>query len=195
MKKILALIFLICINLNAQDESLYFDVIHNKEILGSLEATKTVDNGKIIYKSHTQVVYHLLTTINIDYNYEVIYSNNHLEKATVLIKVKDHVKTNVQTVQEGNVYHYYSDQEIIKTIQETIPHSIEQLLFEEPIGISKIYAEEHGEFHTLELIDKHTYLKTAPNGNKNTYQYVDGKLYKSEIDAGIIKFSIIKKTK
>lgn len=195
MKKILALIFLICTSLYAQDKSLYFDVIHKSEVLGSLEATKTVENEKIIYKSHTQVEYHLLATINIDYNYEVTYTNNQLEKATVLIKVKDHVKTNVQTVQEGNAYHFYSDQEIIKTIKESIPYSIERLLFEEPIGISKIYAEEHGEFHTLELIDKHTYLKTTPSGNKNTYQYVDGNLYKSEIDAGIIKFSIIKKTK
>ena len=36
-----------------------------------------------------------------------------------------------------------------------------------------------------------TYLKTAPNGNKSTYLYKDGVLQKSDVDAGIIKFSIV----
>ncbi len=68
-----------------------------------------------------------------------------------------------------------------------------QLIFEEPTGITKVYAEEYGVFHTLKKIRNHTYLKTAPNGNKNTYFYKDDVLQKSDVDAGIIKFSIIRK--
>ena len=68
-----------------------------------------------------------------------------------------------------------------------------QLLFEEPIGIKKVYAEEHGEFHSIKKIGQHSYLKTAPNGHKSTYYYKNGILQKSDIDSGVIKFSIVQK--
>ena len=85
----------------------------------------------------------------------------------------------------------YSDDEVIKTIESPIRNSILQLVFEEPVGVDRIYAEEHGDFHSIKKVGEHAYIKTAPNGRESSYYYENGTLQKSDVNAGIIKFSII----
>ena len=67
------------------------------------------------------------------------------------------------------------------------------MFFEEPIGVSKVYAEEHGVFHDIKSTKAHSYVKTAANGLENTYVYKDGMLQQSDVDAGVIAFSIVRK--
>ena len=102
-------------------------------------------------------------------------------------------RTNVRTVKTDKGYNYSSEGELEKTISQAISQSVVQLLFEEPIGITKIYAEEHGLCHSINKTGDHIYVKTASNGHKNTYHYKNGILQKSDLDAGVIAFSIIKK--
>ena len=64
------------------------------------------------------------------------------------------------------------------------------LLFDEPENISKVYAEEHGVFHNLKKIGDHEYLKTSPEGKRNTYKYKNGSLLNADIHAGIANFSM-----
>ncbi len=197
MKKALYLFLALSISIlsttNAQNETLSFDVIHSGKPLGTLDAKRVIDGDKTTYSSHTDIEYHMMMTIKIIYDYNVTYENDELSIATVHITVHGHEKTDVKTEKEGSKYSYYSDNEKEKDIDGAIKFSIEKLFFEEPIGITKVYAEEHGEYHVLKKIAEHTYLKTAPSGHKNTYYYKDGVLQKSEVDAGVIEFSIVLK--
>tara|TARA_R110000787_G_scaffold60220_15_gene136652 strand:+ start:2478 stop:3062 length:585 start_codon:yes stop_codon:yes gene_type:complete len=193
MKNILVVLLIITNGLFAQTKSYHFNVIHNGGVLGTLDATKTTDGNKIIYTSHTNLDYQLLTSVKIEYVYEVVFIAELLEEAKVHIKVKGNDKTNVKTLKTGVEYQFYTGEKVKKIIKLPITNSIVQLIFEEPIGITKVYAEEYGLFHNLNKNGDHTYLKTAPNGNKNTYHYKNGILQKSDVDAGIIKFSIIRK--
>jgi len=179
--------------LNAQKQIYNFNVIHNGKPLGILDATKTVDGNSVIYTSHTVIEYHLLVPIHVVYDYYVTYENNILQEATAHIVVKGNDRTNIRTVKTDKGYNYYSEGELEKTISQAISHSVVQLLFEEPIGITKIYAEEHGLYHSIKKTGDHIYVKTASNGHKNTYHYKNGILQKSDVDAGVIAFSIIKK--
>lgn len=189
----LALSISILSNSLAQNKTLSFNVIHSGKPLGTLDAKRVIDGDKTTYSSHTDIEYHMMMTINIIYDYNVVYENDALNNATVHITVRGHEKTNVKTEKDGSGYAYYSDGDKEKSINGTIKFSIEKLFFEEPIGITKVYAEEHGEYHTLKKIAEHTYLKTAPSGHKNTYYYKDGVLQKSDVDAGVIEFSIVRK--
>jgi len=180
-------------NLQAQNEILYFDVIHSGKSIGTLKAEKTVEGNKTHYKSYTNIEFHMFMTIKIEYTYNVTYVDDNLNHAKVHIMLKGHEKTNVRTEKIPSGYAYFSDEKVDKEFVEEIKHSIEKMFFDEPIDIEKLYAEEHGEFHDLKEITPHTYLKTAPNGHKSTYYYEDGKLQKSDIDAGVIEFSIVRK--
>ena len=190
---ILCIAFLFSVLGFAQIENLEFDIVHNGKSLGTLKASKHIEGAKKIYTSHTDIAYHLLVSINVIYDFHVEYKDADLIEATAHIVVRGTDKTKVKTIKSVGSYAYYSNGKIEKTIKSPLKHSVVQLLFEEPIGIKKIYAEEHGEFHSIKKIEQHNYLKTAPNGHKSTYYYENGVLQKSDIDSGVIKFSIIRK--
>ena len=170
-----------------------FDVLHNGKSLGVLQASKKIENTKITYTSSTNIAYHLLVSINVVYDYHVEYYNSDLKIAMAHVVVGDNDKTKVKTITEDNGYNYYSKGILEKTIPQPLNHSIIQLLFEEPVNITEVYAEGHGEYHDIQKIGTNSYLKTAPNGHKNTYYYENGALQKSDVDAGVIKFSIVRK--
>lgn len=195
MRKCIYFILMIgyVMSMNAQNETLYFDVVHNEKAIGSLKTEKIIKGNSINYLSNTSLEFHVFTKIAIEYNYGVTYVNDHLDKATVKITVHGHVKTDVMTKRDGSKYGYYSENEKERDISKEITYSAEKLLFEEPVGVLKVYAEEHGVFHDLKKVKEHVYLKTTPEGHKSTYYYKNGKLQKSEIDAGIISFSIVLK--
>lgn len=194
MKSLLFVIaFLVFQSLSAQTETIHFDVIHDGKPLGTLDASKTTEGDIVVYKSHTEIQYHLVVSIAIDYDYHVSFNNNELREAKALIKVKGTEKTNTKTIMTNSGYNFYSDNELQKNISDQIKHCIVQLLFKEPVGLTKIYSEEHGTFHTVKKIKDHSYLKTTASGHKSTYHYSDGILQRTDTDAGVIKFSIVRK--
>lgn len=197
MKKIILLLVLTFVGttsgLFAQNESLLFDVIHSGKTIGTLKAEKKIKGDKTHYASYTNIEFHMFMTIKIEYTYNVTYVDDELNHAKVHIMLKGHEKTNVRTEKIPSGYAYFSDEKEDKEFVNVIKHSIEKMFFVEPVDVSKVYAEEHGEFHELEKIGSHTYLKTTPNGHKSTYYYEGGKLQKSDIDAGVISFSVVRK--
>ena len=196
MKQFIFSIAFLCIHvLVGQTETKHFKIIHEGKSLGTLDATKTIDGDIVIYESHTQLKYHLVIEIDIVYNYYVSFNAGELREAKANITVKGNPKTNTKTIITNSGYNFYSDNELQRNIPESsIKHSIVQMLFEEPIGLSKIYSEEHGNFHTLKKIADNTYVKTTDSGHKSTYHYQNGELQRTDTDAGIIKFSIVKQT-
>ena len=184
---------LLCVSLQAQTEDSKFNVIHQGKILGTLDAIKTTKENVINYQSHTNIEYDLLIAISISYKYDVTFKDYDLNEARAHIVVRGKDKTKVKTVKAGNSYAFYSEDEVIKTLKGPISQSVIQLVFDEPIGVTRIYAEEHGDFHTIKKIGEHIYLKTSPNGRESTYYYKNGVLQKSDVDAGIIKFTIVRR--
>ena len=181
-----------CYVLVGQTETTHFQIIHDGKPLGTLDATKTTNGDIVIYESQTKIKYHLVVSIDIDYRYYVSFNNGELREAKAHITVKGNTKTDTKTVVTNTGYNFYSDNELQRNIPESsIKHCIVQMLFDEPVGLTKIYSEEHGNFHTLKKIDNHTYVKTTTSGHKSTYHYQNGELQRTDTDAGIIKFSIV----
>ena len=85
----------------------------------------------------------------------------------------------------------YEDDEEENRIYEPITYGTVNLMFEEPENVKKVYAEEHGCFHTLKKLSAHTYEKTSHKGKTSIYKYKDGALVEAEIDAGLISFEIV----
>ncbi|WP_250436042.1 DUF6134 family protein [Hanstruepera flava] len=193
MKRVFLIIVLLCVQIViGQTETKHFNIIHDGKSLGTLDASKTTNGDITIYESDTKIKYHLVVAIDIVYGYYVSFNDGNLREAKANITVKGNPKTNTKTIVTNTGYNFYSDNELQRHIPETsINHSIVQLLFEEPVGLSRIYSEEHGTFHTIKKIKDNTYVKTTSNGHKSTYHYKNGQLQRTDTDAGIIKFSIV----
>ena len=194
MKNIILFIALVfSFSVQAQTQNYDFDIVHDGKPLGTLTASKQTDSTKTTYSSHTDIAYHLMITITVVYDFNVEFIGTDLQEATCHEVVRGNEKEQVKTVKNANKYDFYTEGELEKSINSPIKNTVVQLLFEEPIGITKIYSEEQGEFQNLKKVGDHSYLKTASNGHKNTYYYENGVLQKSDIDAGVIAFSMVKK--
>ena len=193
MRKFICITLLLAfaMKVNAQSETLFFDVIHNEKKTGSLKAEKSTDGSNVHYVSSTIIEFHVFTKIEIVYNYDVKYLDDKLNNSAVKIKVHGHVKTDVVTKRVGSEYVYLSEGEEVRRIPENIYFSLEKMFFVEPVGVTKVYAEEHGEFHDLKKTKDHVYMKTDSSGHESLYYYKNGDLQRAEIDAGLISFSIV----
>ena len=87
----------------------------------------------------------------------------------------------------------FHDDKKASQVNGPILYSTVQLLFEEPKGFSKVLSAEHEFFHMLEKIGTSAYVKTTPQGFKNTYYYKDCHLQKVEIHAGMINLIMQRK--
>lgn len=194
MKNVILLIALIfSLSVQAQTQNYDFDIVHDGKLLGTLTASKQTDSTKTTYSSQTNIDYHLMVSITIVYDFNLEFIGEDLQLATCHVEVRGNERTQVKTVKNNDNYGFYSKGELEKSIDWPIKNTVVQLLFKEPVGITKVYAEEQGEFQTLKKIGANSYLKTASNGHKNTYHYENGVLQKSDIDAGVIAFSMVKK--
>lgn len=182
-------------HLSAQKKILYFNILHNDNVIGTLEAKKEINGEKIIFTDQTIISTHILTKIEVEYNYEAIYYNNDLTESNVIIFLNGHQKTKTTTEKDNYLYTFYKNNTKENEIDETIQYSTIMLLFDEPKNIAKVYAEEHGVFHNLKKIGDHEYLKTSPDGKKNTYKYKNNSLMRAEIHAGIVNFSLARTLK
>ncbi|WP_168796643.1 DUF6134 family protein [Cognatitamlana onchidii] len=184
--------FLFVLFIQAQSEHHLFNVIYQDKLLGTLEATKVTKGNVINYKSHTNIEYSFLINFSISYKYDVLYVDGILKDANAHITVRGKDKTKVRTILEEGVYNFYSNEKLSKTIETDIKNSVIQLVFQEPVAVKTVYAEEHAEFHQMEKISEHAYKKKSHTGKESYYYYQQGILQKSEVDAGIIRFSIVR---
>lgn len=187
----LALLVFQSIHSYAQEEKRVFKIIHKGNNIGNLYAKKEQLGDKVIYSNRTEIDTRIITKIEVDYNYKVVYKNETLAHAYVLIFFNGKEKTNTYTDQNKEGYNFYEDDELQQTISEKIKYSTVNLMFEEPVNINRVYAEEHGNFHQIKKIGPHCYEKINSKGKSSTYTYKDGFLTQAEIDAGLINFKII----
>lgn len=168
-----------------------FSIVHSGKNIGELTAEKTQEGKHSIYKSKTTVSYHLLVTIKVVHNNEVVFDNGLFQNSIVHSQIGKHKKNEYLTrLADGKLLYSIngSNERELKNIKTTVT----QLFFEEPIAVQQLYSAEKGEFHSLELIEKGVYSKKDTKGNKNTYYYNNGKLKKIEIETNSISFSMLR---
>lgn len=176
---------------NLKNENLYFDIVHNKKVIGSLKATKIITNSKTYYQSSTTIETHIIKAIRVNYKYDVTFDDKMLETANVDITVNEipHAKTHTQW--SGKDYHVVRDEEDKEIVKDSIFYATIQLYFEEPKSVKKCFSEQDGSFNTIRALGNHSYKKVNSKGRENSYYYKMGTLTKAVIDGGLIKFKII----
>ncbi len=175
------------------EADLSFEVVLHDKVVGVLNATRKKDGSTTIYGNDSRIETRVLIKVVVSYDFEVMYSDAHMvsSKATLLYNNKIHAQTEVDLV--SNKYHverYHSGETYI---DERITYTSGMLMFEEPVGVTSLFAEIPGEMQTIEPVGDHSYKKTDSDGHVNHYHYQDGNLVKAEIDGGLIKFDLRRK--
>lgn len=167
-----------------------YDVFYKEKIIGILTATKKQQGGIAYYENTTSIDTRIIAKIQVDYNYEVKYKGSDMLEANALITLNGKQRTNAVTQKKDDGYVFVKNDDKPETLNEAIGYSTVKLIFEEPVNIRQVYAEEHGEFHTIGKTAGHTYEKKTPDGKVNMYMYSNGILQSAQIDGGVINFSI-----
>lgn len=182
---------------NSANQNLYFDIIHNQKVIGSLKATKSIKNGEIYYHSSTNIETRLIKEIRVNYKYDVIFDDAVLKTSKVNITVNNKPHTNTDTERKKSNYLVIKNDKTEDTINQSIEYATIQLYFKEPKNISSCYSEQNGRFNTIKALGNHSYKKINTKGRENQYFYNDktGFLERATIDGGLIKFEIVSKNK
>ena len=179
-------------SLNSTEESLYFDILlHNKKVIGSLNATKSAKNAETYYHSFTKIKTHILKDVQVNYKYNVTFENTLLKKADVAITVNNKPYANTNTKWQNSYYRITKNKGIEKNINISISYATIQLYFKEPINISRCYSEQDGSFNRIVPLGNHSYKKVNSKGKENIYYYKNGILEKATIDGGLVNFDMI----
>lgn len=178
---------------NPSEESVYFDAVHNKRVISSLVATKTIKGAKTYYQSSTTIETRIIKDIRVNYMYDVVFDAALLEKADVHISVNEKPHAEALTQWTDPNYQIIKNDEIEKTVTDSISFATIQLFFKEPVDIKPCYSEQNGSFNTIIAMGNHKYEKVNSKGNENIYYYEAGVLIKATIHSGVISFEIIAK--
>lgn len=178
---------------NTSNRSLNFDVVHKGNVIGSLNATKTLKDAMIYYESSTTIETRIIKEIRVNYKYNVAFENNMLESSNVDITINEKPHAKTHTLWNDTDYQVVKNDEDEKILTDSINYATVQLYFKEPKHIKKCYSEQDGSFNTITALGNHSYKKTNSEGRENIYFYKKGILQKATIDGGLIKFEIIAK--
>ncbi len=112
----------------------------------------------------------------------VLYKNHNLVDTVYVKKINDK---------------YYKESSLKSNTSQilgNIKYSANMLYFIEPEGVKKVFSEKKGYFVDVEKVKPNEYILIDHKMNtKNKYFYKNGKLYKAELDGGIINFDLILK--
>ncbi|CAM4268240.1 DUF6134 family protein [Zobellia nedashkovskayae] len=169
--------------------TLHYDIIMKDKIIGSLDTHQKTKGNVTTYQSFTSIKTRLLTTIEVDYKYDVTFSKAMLKKAKVSIVVNSREHAETSTLWQNTQYQIIKNKKE-STLQDSIQYTTVLMYFKEPKNIKKCYSEQDGTMNTIVSLGNHKYKKINANGKENMYFYKNGILHEADIDGGLVSFAI-----
>ncbi|MCC5936080.1 MAG: hypothetical protein JJU34_02250 [Lunatimonas sp.] len=159
--------------------------------IGEMEAKKWDARDTTYFQLTSKVSFWLFGQINIDYLTEVNYFgerfiSSRVESTTNRGDFLSRVWLDGEVYQvDAKSYKY----ELRDEISEEVTYSAVRLFFEEPRETDRMLAENYGVFGEVFRVDKGGYESLA-NGNKNRYEYTEGKLQRAVMQSPIKNYVI-----
>ncbi|NSL89868.1 hypothetical protein ECE50_023715 [Chitinophaga sp. Mgbs1] len=165
---------------HAQAQTTTFEVRVANHAVGTIEAQRKVTGASksIVIKTRIQT---LLAKVNSDITNE--YSNNVLTMArSSRVSGKNGEDKQTTTRRNGNDYTIILNgaQSVIDNAE--IEHCVADLYFAEPKQVTRIFSEALGRFLVLKPLGGGEYELILPEGKKNIYKYLNGKLVEVEVN-------------
>ncbi len=174
------------------EEIKYFDIKLAGLTIGEMKATKKQEDTVIYYTLDSKVKFWFFVTINVEHKTQVLYHNTKLiySKSTSvsnkgnftsdIVWNKDKYDVNV------NSYDYTNKKSIAKTIE----HNVVALYFNEPKTVNKILLDGFGLMTDVTTRKAGLYLIDVL-GNKNSFEYKDGKLVQANMYSKFKNYNVV----
>lgn len=173
-------------------EEKYFDIKLAGLNIGEMKATKKQVDTVTYYTLDSKVKFWFFVTINVEHKTQVLYHNDKLiySKSTSvsnkgnftsdIVWNKDKYDVNV------NSYDYTNK----KSINKPITHNVVKLYFNEPKTVKKILLDGFG-LITDVTTSKAGLYQVDVLGNKNSFEYKDGKLIQANMYSKFKNYNVV----
>ncbi len=167
---------------------LQYDIVFNNNTIGRLAVTATATDMGVRYRADGLVVVHLLGEKSMKTLITSTYHGNLLTESSFLDQLNGKTKHDARVSREGTGYRIRVNEDLSRLVNRRINYSTSSLYYQEPVGISEVFSERHGQFCKLLPVGSHTYELTQPDGRKNRYRYAKGACQEVEVNQRFFKF-------
>lgn len=169
-------------------QPLHYDIVFNNSTIGRLAVTAIASTNGIRYHADGLVMIHLLGEKSMKTLINSTYQDNLLTESSFLDQVNGKTKHDARVIREGTGYRIQVNEELSRLPNRRISYSAASLYYQEPVGISEVFSERHGQFCKVRPVGNHTYELTQPDGRKNRYRYARGACQEVEVNQRFFKF-------
>lgn len=169
-----------------------YHIFRQKEIIGSLSATKKILNEGFSITIDSRTSISILFDINVNVYQFNKYQNGKLTEAIFMQSLNGRRKVH-NTIQWGlNSYAAEMDGRKLRLDNE-INYSVASLFFDEPVSIQKVFSENQLTVLSLRRVAIHSYVLQLPDGRINQYNYHDGVLVHAKLNTKFTSVELVLK--
>ncbi len=169
-------ILLLHIPLPATSQNLWlkYKISQGGDEIGWLSIEKYMDGDKLSITLTSEIRTRIIFTIAVVTKESSCFENGQLLRSSVFRKTNGHTKINKQTALNGEGYEVLQNGERSKLPFSYIGKNLLSLYFQEPLGISKVYSDNHECFLYIAKTEEGAYKVKFPDGNSNIFYYSSG---------------------
>lgn len=196
MKIRFSVLFFFCyLWINAQTETLVYDLKVSGNIIGKVTAKKSVQGNFITYTSDTDAEIKFLITTQIKTRMKVIFENGQLFSSTYTFFKNNKIKEESSITFKNGKYTIIHDGKI-NILAEPIYASSIILPFYKPKDNEKVFEEVDGYFKFIQLENNKSCLLVDPkSSHKDKYIYENGQLKYCLVNNTLVDFEMILESK
>lgn len=171
---ILLALLLITISVNAQEQTIKYNVLHNGKLIGHMNLFQKQTGDDVYLKMVSEVKLRFIMSINVAINEESVFQNGKLISSNINRNVNGKEKANRQTKAISTGYQTITEGKTGHIDQKQINSNLMLLYCREPGDNSRIYSDNFQQFLQVKQVSPHIYRIDLPDGNYNFYNYVNG---------------------
>jgi len=176
----------------AQTTCHVYDVVRQKEVIGSLIATKKyfTEGFSITIDSRTSI--NLLIDFDINVYQFNKYRNGKLTDALFIQSLNGRRKIHNTLQWTSNNYSLQKNGQTT-SMDNVVDYSVACMYFEEPMLIQKVFSENQLTMLSVHNVSDHCYEVQLPDGKRNYYSYREGVLVHAKLSARFTTVELILK--
>lgn len=172
-----------------ETETVQYEIFYRSHSIGMFSAQRTVSGSSERFDLRTSVTARVITKINYEFELSSDYRNNHLVDSDLKSTLNGKIRTKAALELKDSGYRNDQNETVLNS-KDRIDYSSVRLYFDEPVNQHRIFAEKYQEYLKVEHLGNHKYAVVLPNGDRNYYTYVDGRITDVFMDQKLVNIKM-----
>lgn len=189
--RLIILTALFTIGIQAQENTVRFDIIKNEKIIGSLEIQIKKASSIIEYQLQSNIEVSFIKKFHIKARELYRFRNGKLVYSLVKRRINNKSNDPKELFFENTTYTLKSGEKTKNLSVKEIKANLAMLYLKEPNDIAKVYCDNQQVILGVKPVREHVYRIDFPNGTSNTFYYKDEKCVMIEVKAKFFKVELL----